>query len=251
MPLLPPPPPPAYAPAYQGLSLQNCSTDLFIDHLWVPAMKTGQIQHVEECLQRVDHTLSTWEAYLTAACRYFTQKGLFSVLYKTQLFMKVSHSCWNSRFVSHAHTHTHTHFTQDYIRAGMTCIKFFIGFSGRSTSIADLFSRLDYLSQAKKHFQTYNEVSRRLVDRRGGRSRASRHYEESSHVLSSVKTMDQSVVQQHLATIDMQTRVSSVCVCVCMFVYVCACVCVWVCACMCVCVCVCARVCSVCALNQG
>ncbi len=97
--------------------------------------------------------------------------------------------------------------SQDYIRAGMTCIKFFVGFSGRSTSIADLFSRLHYLSQAKKHFQTYLEVTRRLADKRGW-SRSSRQYEDSSQVLlPSVKNLTQTNVQQHLATIEMQTRV--------------------------------------------
>ena len=35
----------------------------------------------------------------------------------------------------------------------MTCIKFFIGFSGRSTTTADLFSRLHYLHTARRHFQ--------------------------------------------------------------------------------------------------
>jgi len=71
-------------------------------------MKTGQIEHVEECLTRVDHTLSTWEAYLTAACRYFTQKGLFSVLYRTQLFMKVP------RIISHI-VYMYTTLLVDYI----------------------------------------------------------------------------------------------------------------------------------------
>ena len=103
---------------------------------------------------------------------------------------------------------TYTH--QDYIRAGMTCIKFFIGFSGRSTTIADLYSRLHYLSIAKKHFQAHLELKKRPPERRSGRSRHSRQYDEPSQVLlSSVKMMDQSEVQQHLATIEMQTRVSS------------------------------------------
>ncbi len=213
-------------------------------------MKTGQIEYVEDCLQRIDHTLSTWEGYLTAACRYFTKKGLFSVLYRTQLFMKVGvmqnfgvptlvNIFWVGDYIHAQYKYTvhfllDTHTTiiimiiyitysikssmsicsyiffpaQDYIRAGMTCIKFFIGFSGRVTSIADLFSRLHYLSQAKKHFQTYIEVNRRIGDRRGGWSRSSRQYEDSSQVLlSSVKTLDMSEVQQHLATIEMQTRV--------------------------------------------
>lgn len=83
---------------------------MFIDHLWVPAMKTGQIEYVEECLQRIDHTLSTWESYLTASCRYFTQKGLFCVLYRTQLFMKVNRKVveiYSRRVVAHEKTYVY------------------------------------------------------------------------------------------------------------------------------------------------
>ena len=70
--------------------LQRCSVDLFVDFFWVPALKMGQIQEVEGHLKTLDSSLEAWHSYLTAACRYFTQKGLYSVLYHTQLFMNVS-----------------------------------------------------------------------------------------------------------------------------------------------------------------
>jgi len=102
----------------------------------------------------------------------------------------------------------YVHTSQDYIRAGMTCIKFFIGFSGRSTTIADLHSRLHYLTQARKHFQTFLEARHRLGERRAGKSRPSRVFDDGSHaMLSSVKTLPPSEVQLHLSTIEMQTRV--------------------------------------------
>lgn len=50
----------------------------------------GQIQEVEGHLKSLDPSLEVWHSYLTAACRYFTQKGLYSVLYHTQLLMNVS-----------------------------------------------------------------------------------------------------------------------------------------------------------------
>ena len=68
---------------------QKCPTEIFVDHIWVPAFKTGLIEIVEECLKTLDSSLAAWEVYLTAACRFFTQRGLFSVLYRTQLFMQV------------------------------------------------------------------------------------------------------------------------------------------------------------------
>ena len=61
-----------------------------MDYFWVPALKTGQIVEVEGHLKTLDSSLEVWHGYLTAACRYFTQKGLYSVLYHTQLLMNVS-----------------------------------------------------------------------------------------------------------------------------------------------------------------
>lgn len=43
---------------------------------------------------------------------------------------------------------------QDYVRAAMTCIKFYIGFTKRSTTIQDLHERRKYLQTAKQHFET-------------------------------------------------------------------------------------------------
>lgn len=71
--------------------LQRCSVELFVDFFWVPALKMGQIQEVEGHLKLIDPSLEVWHSYLTAACRYFTQKSLYSVLYHTQLFMNVSY----------------------------------------------------------------------------------------------------------------------------------------------------------------
>lgn len=70
--------------------LQRCSVELFVDFFWVPALKMGQILEVESYLKSLDPSLELWQSYLTAACRYFTQKGLYSVLYHTQLLMNVS-----------------------------------------------------------------------------------------------------------------------------------------------------------------
>ena len=40
----------------------------------------------------------------------------------------------------------------------MTCIKFYIGFSGRSTTIKDLYQRRKYLETAKQHFESSIEI---------------------------------------------------------------------------------------------
>ena len=72
------------------LSLQRCPTDVFVDNIWMPAIKSGHLTNLEESLRSHDPTLAVWEPYLTAVCRLLSQKSLLNVLYHTQLFMKVS-----------------------------------------------------------------------------------------------------------------------------------------------------------------
>ena len=79
-----------YMYVYTFFHIQRCSVEVFVDFFWVPALKMGQISEVEGHLKSLDSSLEVWHGYLTAACRYFTQKGLYSVLYRTQLFMNVS-----------------------------------------------------------------------------------------------------------------------------------------------------------------
>ena len=64
--------------------------DVFVEQLWVPALRAGVIENVQEILKALDHSLGQWEPYLTAVCRYFTQRSLYHILYQTQLFMRVS-----------------------------------------------------------------------------------------------------------------------------------------------------------------
>jgi len=40
----------------------------------------------------------------------------------------------------------------------MTCIKFYTGFSGKLTSIADLYNRIAYLYKAEEHLKAYQEA---------------------------------------------------------------------------------------------
>ena len=43
-----------------------------------------------ECMKELDPSLGVWQPHLTAACRLFSQKSLFSVLLLTQICMSVS-----------------------------------------------------------------------------------------------------------------------------------------------------------------
>lgn len=98
--------------------------------------------------------------------------------------------------------------SQDYIRAGMTCIKFFIGFSGRATTIADLFSRLHYLNKARQLFQTSLEAKQRTSERKSGRAKSHRQFEETPQGAGpAAKSMSVSELQNHISTITLQMKV--------------------------------------------
>ena len=69
--------------------LQHCSNDVFVEQIWLPALKCGQLENLEEALTSIDHSLNIWEPYLTGVCRFLSQRKLFRILYRVQLFMKV------------------------------------------------------------------------------------------------------------------------------------------------------------------
>lgn len=53
----------------------------------------------------------------------------------------------------------------------MTCIKFYIGFSGRDTTIEDLYLRKKYLHTAQEHFQSAIEARQPKGKKFGATSR--------------------------------------------------------------------------------
>ena len=91
----------------------------------------------------------------------------------------------------------------------MTCTKFFVGFSGRATTVSELNSRLHYLESAKKHFQIALEAKSRPPDRTwGSRSGRSQQTESQRKGPAGAKSMKAAELEKHLATINMQMKVT-------------------------------------------
>ena len=65
-----------------------------MEQLYVPALKAGVIERVQEILKVLNHSLVQWELYLTAVCRYLSQRSLYHILYQTQLYMRVLCVCF-------------------------------------------------------------------------------------------------------------------------------------------------------------
>ena len=107
------------------------------------------------------------------------------------------------------------YFPKDYFRAAQTCIRFYEGATGNYavTSYEDLFPRLHYLEEAKRHIEavitekkstkgTVNTVFAYLRQR--GTASAKSTAEEPSHV-----TMSLSELNSHVNTINLQIEVTN------------------------------------------
>lgn len=91
----------------------------------------------------------------------------------------------------------------------MTCIKFFVGFSGRSTTVSELDSRLFHLEEARRHFQAALEAKSRPLERAwGSRSSGRSNMEGHRKAATGTKTMSVDELEKHLATIDLQVKVT-------------------------------------------
>ena len=62
---------------------------MFVESLWIPAIKSGHLEDLEEAIRLLDPSLLKWEPYMTAVCRLLSRRQLYHILYRTQLFMKV------------------------------------------------------------------------------------------------------------------------------------------------------------------
>ncbi|XP_033125838.1 zinc finger FYVE domain-containing protein 26-like isoform X2 [Anneissia japonica] len=142
---------------------EKCAAPVFLEGIVMPCLREGSIHKLQEQMKLVDSGFSMWSTYLTATCRHLTSKRYFHVLYLFQVFMK------------------------DFVRASMTCIKFF---QDRVKSYTELFERLHYLDTAKHHLRTASDMR--------GLPRGAAHQ-------MSLSAPD---IAKHIRTIEMQIEVT-------------------------------------------
>ncbi|CAH1262608.1 ZFYVE26 [Branchiostoma lanceolatum] len=167
---------------------KHCSPDVFIEGLLVPCLSRAQLPKLQDQMVMFDPTLAKWATYLTAACRYLNKNNRNYSLYQFQIFMK------------------------DYVRAAMTCIRFF---SARASTYTELFDRLHHLASAKQHLTTVLEEQH--SDNMGSKT-AGRHspvltgqsagWGEDSKEPSIKMTMSRPELNRHINTITLQTDVT-------------------------------------------
>ena len=69
--------------------LQKVNCDVFVDGVFTPCLRSGNISELQRQMTCVDPSLEKWSQYLTAVCKDLNKNGHINVLYQMQLFMKV------------------------------------------------------------------------------------------------------------------------------------------------------------------
>ncbi|XP_064421077.1 zinc finger FYVE domain-containing protein 26 isoform X2 [Latimeria chalumnae] len=143
--------------------------EVFLEGIFMPSYQSGKLHVLENMMETIDSSLTSWSVHLIAACKHLQKRGFFNLLYDLQQFMK------------------------DYVRAAMTCIRFF---SSKVESYIELGGNQKWLTRAKDHLKTYlQEVSCRNLGRRklGSAFR---------------KKMSAADVSRHINTIELQIEVT-------------------------------------------
>nr|XP_054759360.1 zinc finger FYVE domain-containing protein 26-like [Lytechinus pictus] len=162
---------------------EQCSNEVFLEGLLVPSIKEGQFGQLQEAMLRVDPSLVKWHPYLTASCRHVNRLGWSHILYQMQLFMK------------------------DFVRAAMTCIKFF---QTGATSYSDLFERLHHVNRAKDHMTAVMDDKQwGSVPRPSPGSPSSRGWAGATAETNIRLTLTPSELTKHLNTISLQIEVTT------------------------------------------
>ncbi|XP_017768191.1 PREDICTED: zinc finger FYVE domain-containing protein 26 homolog isoform X1 [Nicrophorus vespilloides] len=103
----------------------SVSTDVFID-VYLICLKDGIVQQLQSGMSTIDSTLEIWKDYLRSICCHLEKQSLLNSLYQLQQFMG------------------------DFVRASMTCIRFY---KENAKSYRDLLLNVHFLDKAKDHLR--------------------------------------------------------------------------------------------------
>ncbi|XP_011305898.1 uncharacterized protein Sptz [Fopius arisanus] len=148
--------------------------EVFFNVAIIGCLKIGKLGKLCDTMTAKDPTLMTWKKYLIATCLYLERKQLMNTLYQLQLFMR------------------------DYVRAAMTCIKFYVT---DASMYSDLCTRTHYLVEAQRHLEAELQVES------FGRRRKSVSSSASGQG-SLTMEMEPSEIDKHVNTISRQMEVA-------------------------------------------
>ncbi|CAD6209197.1 GSCOCG00003776001-RA-CDS [Cotesia congregata] len=143
--------------------------ELFFNVVFLGCLRSGIMINLCTAIKSKDPSLLSWKKYLLFTCHNLERKQLFNTLYQLQLFMK------------------------DYVRAAMTCIRFYVI---DASSYADICMRSHFLLDAQRHLEAeLHSEKDEIFDRRQRRSVSSFF-------------MDPSEIDKHINTISRQMEIA-------------------------------------------
>ncbi|XP_043930003.1 zinc finger FYVE domain-containing protein 26 [Protopterus annectens] len=148
---------------------KECPPEVFMDGVFIPSYENGKLHILEIQLEALDPSLESWSSYLIEACKHLQKRKFYNLLYDLQQFMK------------------------DYVRAAMTCIRFF---SHKTESYVELGEKQKWLTRAKDHLKTYLQG---MSTRSFGRKKSGSSFR---------KKMTAGDVTRHINTIELQIEVT-------------------------------------------
>ncbi|XP_066995944.2 uncharacterized protein Sptz [Anabrus simplex] len=156
--------------ALQHIQQQKVDVDTFLETVYLPCLVQGNTSTLQQEMSQMDSSLDIWKSYLCHVCHHFERKGHLNVLYQLQLFM------------------------QDYVRAAMTCIRFY---QYEARTYSDLAAKINFLNLAQSHLE--KELGASLWGVKGGQD-----FEASTLKMK----LDPREVDRHINTILRQIEVT-------------------------------------------
>ncbi|KAJ9585735.1 hypothetical protein L9F63_002525 [Diploptera punctata] len=129
--------------ALKHVITKEVDKEIFFDVLYIPCLREGLITDLYQALSSFDASFKLWEKYFDFVCKKLEKECMWNVLYQLQLYLK------------------------DYMRATMSCIKFYrMG----ARNYTDLYLNLKHLKSAGQHLNDGLAAVRRRNSNSGYRS---------------------------------------------------------------------------------
>lgn len=153
----------------------NLEPDLFFNAIYLYCLRNGSIDKLHEAMMNKDSNLLIWKKYLIYICHSLEKRQYLNILYHLQLFMK------------------------DFIRAAMTCIRFYLN---DVSNYSDLNAKINFLFDAQKHLES--ELQIEILSRKRKRSTSSMYSNQGILTME----MEPSEIDKHINSISRQMEIT-------------------------------------------
>ncbi|KAF5271758.1 hypothetical protein FQA39_LY08081 [Lamprigera yunnana] len=160
----------------------HLSTEHFID-IYMLCLRENHIHALHEAMSKIDSTLDIWKDYLKHICRHLEKQSNLNSLYQLQQFMG------------------------DFVRAALTCIKFY---KDDARTYTELTSKVDHLHKAQEHLQQELEQEQWIEVKTVRKSNYDPESYEAKGIAnpSLVMKIDSKNIDKHINTISRQIEIA-------------------------------------------